>query len=218
MVLDLVNFGVVSESYINPQKICIWAGGLSLGGWQIMPTRTIKSRIFFKADVHFARVGPCTNISSTLIQIKYDGRPSDPMRTRPVPSLGSNPLPSIPKIQRFPMFRRLLQPQNFQMMGALRGVVQTIGDQKMFYLQYHGILVMPALGNSPELVQACLTPPPPSLISGASHSKVAPILGGAPLLLEPSLHAQHRERPREGGVVFRVWLLIPRIFLPPFSG
>jgi hypothetical protein len=54
-----LNFGIVSESYKNPQNFCIWTGGLSLPGWKIRPTRTVKSKIFFSADVHFTRGAQC---------------------------------------------------------------------------------------------------------------------------------------------------------------
>jgi hypothetical protein len=88
------NLGVPTESYKNPKKICIWAGGFSSVGWQIRPTSTVRSKIFFKVDVHFARVGPCKKISYMCIQIKQTGIPSDPIKTNPIPSVGSNPSPS----------------------------------------------------------------------------------------------------------------------------
>jgi hypothetical protein len=51
----------------------------------------VMSSIFFSALVHFRRVGPSRTISSTGIQIRQEGRLSDPIRTRPMPNLGFNP-------------------------------------------------------------------------------------------------------------------------------
>jgi hypothetical protein len=49
-------------------------------------------------------------------------------------------------------------------------------------LNHYIILVMPTLGNINELVKTCITP-----LSIASHSKVASMFGGVPLLLGPNL-------------------------------
>jgi hypothetical protein len=94
LLSGIINLGVPTESYKNPQKLCIWAGGLSLFGWQIRPTSTVRTKIFFKADVHAARVGLCKKTSSTGIQIKQTGILSYPINTHHIPSLGSNTSPS----------------------------------------------------------------------------------------------------------------------------
>jgi hypothetical protein len=92
----ILNFWVPLESYRNPQNLCIWAGGLSLVQWQISSTSTVKSKIFFKADVYFAQVGPCKIMSSTCFHINQTGSPSYPMSTRPIPSYNHPCLTSSP--------------------------------------------------------------------------------------------------------------------------